>query len=277
MAMLKDNVFSISRFMNLCRKNMVESWRKNLLRVALMYGVMTVIFVWAGYLKYDKLAPDSLDPMIEISIYVFLWFGMICGCISASFTMENMKSKTSRLSALMTPATPFEKYFSRWLVSTIVYVLVFIIAFKLADYTRVIIYSLAYPEHTIAVTKLKYLFVTSGDYSFFAHVPIQTKKLCFVFYFFFQSCFILGSSIWPKNSLVKTFVTGFVIMLLHGFAIGVVGQFLFDEADFTNKMTPENFENNVRDLIFIAGTFFILLNCTLAYFRFRESEIINRW
>ena len=47
---------------------------------------------------------------------------------------------------LMVPATPFEKFFSRWFVFTVVFLVIFLISYKLADYTRFIIYSLAYPE-----------------------------------------------------------------------------------------------------------------------------------
>lgn len=57
-----------------------------------------------------------------------------------------MKSKTSRTVVLMTPATMFEKFFARWLVATCGFILVFLIAFKLADLTRVVFYLLAYPE-----------------------------------------------------------------------------------------------------------------------------------
>ncbi len=44
--MIKDTFFSLPRFMNLCRKEMVESWKSNVLRIVLLYGVMTV--VWSG-------------------------------------------------------------------------------------------------------------------------------------------------------------------------------------------------------------------------------------
>ena len=54
-----------------------------------------------------------------------------------------MKSKTSRTVVLMTPATMFEKFFARWLVATCGFILVFLIAFKLADLTRVVFYLLA--------------------------------------------------------------------------------------------------------------------------------------
>lgn len=271
--MFKDNIFSASRFMNLCRKNMVESWKVNLLRVVLMYAVMAVIFVWSAYFDYKN--PLSNESIIRTSLYVFLWFGTICGCISASLTMENMKSKTSRLSALMTPATPFEKFFSRWLVSTIVYIVVFIIAFTLADYTRVVIYSIAYPEQTIAAAQLKYLFATSGDYAIMQNGP-DTIGALILLYFVFQSCFILGSSIWPKNSLIKTFVAGFAIILLQGFIVGGVAQLLFNNPSFVGKVSPQNYEQNFKYLGLIWGSVIVLFNWILAYFRFKESEIINR-
>ena len=33
--MIKDTFFSLPRFMNLCRKEMVESWKSNVLRIVL--------------------------------------------------------------------------------------------------------------------------------------------------------------------------------------------------------------------------------------------------
>lgn len=56
----------------------------------------------------------------------------------------------------MTPATSFEKYFSRWLVFTVVFLIVFLITYKLADYTKVLVYSLVYPEIT-QLRLLRYL------------------------------------------------------------------------------------------------------------------------
>ena len=50
--MIKDTFFSLPRFMNLCRKEMVESWKSNVLRIVLLYGVMTVVLVWNGYFAY---------------------------------------------------------------------------------------------------------------------------------------------------------------------------------------------------------------------------------
>lgn len=144
--------------MNLCRKEMIENWKSNLLRVALMYGAMAAIMIWNGYLSY-RASQDS-DITWSFNLMIFIWGLWVFGCLSASFTMERMKSKTGRLSVLMTPATSFEKFFSRWLVFTVVFLIVFLITYKLADYTKILVYSLAYPENdAIAVTPLSHCLV----------------------------------------------------------------------------------------------------------------------
>ena len=59
--MIRDTFFSQTRFVNLCRKEMVENWKSNLLRVALMYGAMAVIMLWSGYLSYRAVGVQSGD------------------------------------------------------------------------------------------------------------------------------------------------------------------------------------------------------------------------
>ena len=121
--MIKDTFFSLPRFMNLCRKEMVENWKSNVLRMVLMYGVMAVVMVWNGYFEYRGTSNHvyAEDPAWVFLLVVFIWGLWGFGCLSASFTMERMKTKTSRTSMLMVPATPFEKFFSRWFVFTVVY------------------------------------------------------------------------------------------------------------------------------------------------------------
>ena len=89
--MIKDTFFSLPRFMNLCRKEMVESWRSNVLRMVLMYGVMAVVLVWNGYFEYRYWHSGQIeDPAWTFLLVVFIWSLWVFGCLSASFTMEKM-------------------------------------------------------------------------------------------------------------------------------------------------------------------------------------------
>ena len=115
----------------------------------------------------------------------------------------------------MVPATPFEKFFFSLAGINHRILVVFLIAFKLADYTRVSIYSLIYPDAKGAIlpVNLGYL-VGSGKRWFLFN---ETYELIFVLsiYCFIQSLFVLGSSVWPKNSFLKTFVAVTIIVLIY--------------------------------------------------------------
>lgn len=277
--MIKDTFFSLPRFMNLCRKEMVESWRSNVLRMVLMYGVMAVVMVWNGYFEYRYWHSGQIeDPAWTFLLVVFIWSLWGFGCLSASFTMEKMKTKTSRTSMLMVPATPFEKFFSRWFVFTVVFLVIFLISYKLADYTRFIIYSLAYPEEKdfIIPVDLSHLVGERKTYYTLCRTGLQFGALLSA-YFFVQSLFVLGSSIWPKNSFLKTFASGTVIAIVYFLlAVFMSKMFLENGNYYSENVFTGMSEDTAMSIMIVVGIFFTLMNWTLAYFRFKESEIVNR-
>ena len=276
---MKDTFFSLPRFINLCRKEMVENWRSNVLRMVLMYGVMAVVMVWNGYFEYRYWHSGQIeDPAWTFLLVVFIWSLWGFGCLSASFTMEKMKTKTSRTSMLMVPATPFEKFFSRWFVFTVVFLVIFLISYKLADYTRFIIYSLAYPEEKdfIIPVDLSHLVGERKTYYTLCRTGLQFGALLSA-YFFVQSLFVLGSSIWPKNSFLKTFASGTVIAIVYFLlAVFMSKMFLENGNYYSENVFTGMSEDTAMSIMIVVGIFFTLMNWTLAYFRFKESEIVNR-
>lgn len=277
--MIKDTFFSLPRFMNLCRKEMVENWRSNVLRMVLMYGVMAVVMVWNGYFEYRYWHSGQIeDPAWTFLLVVFIWSLWGFGCLSASFTMEKMKTKTSRTSMLMVPATPFEKFFSRWFVFKVVFLVIFLISYKLADYTRFIIYSLAYPEEKdfIIPVDLSHLVGERKTYYTLCRTGLQFGALLSA-YFFVQSLFVLGSSIWPKNSFLKTFASGTVIAIVYFLlAVFMSKMFLENGNYYSENVFTGMSEDTAMSIMIVVGIFFTLMNWTLAYLRFKESEIVNR-
>lgn len=279
--MIRDTFFSAPRFVSLCRKEMVESWKANLLRFVMMYGIMAIAFIWNGYFQYNH--PEGLinrgitqDPIWTFELGAFIWALVIMGLLSASFIMERMKSKTNRIAMLMTPATMFEKFFSRWLVFTFGFLIVFLIAFKLADWTRVAVYMVSYPElkDIIASTPLSHLVGKGQFWTVFA--DCNYFMLGVSAYFFAQSLFVLGSSIWPKNSFVKTFSAIVVVAIIY-IAIGsVLGKILFEARGVrgVNQDISDEAMTLWTTIIFFGMAIF---NWIVTYFRFKESEIINRW
>ncbi len=275
--MIRDTFFSMPRFVSLCRKEMVESWKANVLRMVLMYGVLAVVFIWNGYLEYDRYDWKGLkeDPVWTFDVIAFIWGIVVMGGLSASFMMERMKTKTGRTAVLMTPATMFEKFFSRWLIFTCCFLVAFFIAFKLADWTRVLYFMAKYPgtDRIASVPLFSYL-VGPAEQHWTAFNDCHEFVLGVSFYFLLQSCFVLGSSVWPKNAFLKTFAAGVLIVIVY----------LLIGAGLVKLFFPENYiggRNFSEDEILFWGNILFslgaLFNWVLAYFRFKESEIINRW
>ena len=187
-----------------------------------------------------------------------------------------MKNKTGRIAVLMTPATSFEKYFSRWLVSVVVFLVVFLIAFRLADYTRVLFYTIAYPDiKAIMPVDLGHLIGDDADHFTIARTTIEFICL-FLCYLFVQSCFILGSTIWPKNSFVKTFAAYSLIIVIYVLISWILTRCLFvNEKDFVfldYGWGCRNFYIVISILLSMGSLF----SWILGYYRFKESEVIHR-
>ena len=286
--MMRDRFFSMPRFLDYCQKDLLENWRTNVLRLVVMYGALAVIFIWISYLRYDywdssnatfyleKLQmSDSQyrDPVWDAQFGVGCFYILIMGTLSASLVMEFMKDRRRRISALMLPATTFEKYFSRWLIYTLGFLLAYAVAFVLADLTRVFIYSLVYPDFTQAIQTFPYGHL--ADENLFG--PIFSTGLntlvCFSLYFAVQSLYVLGSALWPKNAFIKTsaalivvnsiFVTVLVI-LVDSLHFGPYAHFVMEEETALTLVTC---------LLFV----FAIFCWVTAYYRLKEAEIINRW
>ena len=207
---LSDTLFSIHRFTDLCRKEMVENWKTNAMRFVLLYGVLTVLFLWNGAYEYDRYAdevPDYLteDPQWQIVVIFTLVCLMFSGLLSASFVMEGMRNKTGRINLLMTPATSFEKFITRWIIYTFAFLLLYLIAFKLADWTRVLFFSAVHPQLREVIAPVPPNIVLGEDARHWAVFQEVGKfRLAVSFYFFCQSLYVLGSTLWPKNAFLKT-------------------------------------------------------------------------
>lgn len=277
--MIRDTFFDWHRFVNICRKEMVEGWKANLLRMVLMYGVLAIALIWNAYVEYDDYrGREAIERNVwAFGVMAFLWGITVMGCLSASFTMERMKTKTSRMAMLMAPATMFEKFFARWLVFTFGFLVAYLVAYKLADWTRVLIFMAKYPDMgCITQVPLGSYMVGRGDgvghWTVFpdcGHFIVAVSG-----YFFLQSCFVLGSSIWPKNAFLKTFTAGVVMVIAYALIRTMLANWLC-KGGYVDLDKPSE-----GTVLALATAFFFamaLFNWVLAYFRFKESEIIHRW
>lgn len=273
---MKDTFFSFPRFANYFKKVLVEDRKRLLQRIITVFGLLVVfgaIISDSCYQHYMEglkigIVRNEIDPAIDGLMPLFV-FGLFIGCaLSASFIMEPMSSKTSRIYALMLPATSFEKYFVRWFIYTIGYLVVYYLLFLLVDVMRVCVFSVIYPEIDIITFINPYAEIVALR---------DDAPLGFIvsLYLLLQSIFVLGSSLWPKYAFLKTFTAYTILgMAFSAFFAGIMN--LFNRPG-NSYIMPELSD----DTLFLIATCGILLVTLffwwLAYKRFKEMEVVNRW
>ena len=273
---MKDTFFSFPRFANYFKKVLVEDRKRLLQRIITVFGLLVVFGAiisdscYQHYMEALKMGivRNEIDPAIDGLMPLFV-FGLFIGCaLSASFIMEPMNSKTGRIYALMLPATSFEKYFVRWFIYTIGYLVVYYLLFLLVDVMRVCVFSVVYPEIDIITFLNPYAEIVALR---------DDAPLGFIvsLYLLLQSIFVLGSSLWPKYAFLKTFTAYTILgMAFSAFFAGIMN--LFDRPG--NSYIMPELSDDTLFLIATCGVMMVtLFFWWLAYKRFKETEVVNRW
>lgn len=285
-----NNIFDFKRFGLVLYKDMREHGKRYLLQFLMMCGVMSVILIWTSldFLHDMKIIRSYYQTIEHLNIKLLGFSSLMFagfGALMASSLMEPMNSKTKRISFLTSPSSNFEKYLSRWLIVTVGYTIAFFVALWISDALRVSICTVVYPGFDVQFIDLSRLFPAEGsDYSNYLFPEMILFRLILSIYLFVQSLFVLGAVFWEKASFIKTFATGVVISLLYLFLCNCAIQLFYETSnDFGNVINSFAAvvflqEKDCAAWLFLGVLILIaLLNWTLAFFRFRESEIIKRW
>ena len=272
--MMKDTFFNPSRFRRVLVKELKENRRTLLLRAVVLYGILAVTMLWQGYLTYSRFAGidggwhREEDPIWNTIFFMFA-FGLYgFGAICASLAFADMRDKSGRLALLMVPATGFEKFFARWLVYCLLFVPVFFLLFELADLTRVGVCSWLYPGSNVLIAPVNVF----GEHFLYSGI---SRGSFVALFFFVQSFFLLGGAVWPRNAFLKTFAVGTALSVAYAIAFTLLMKMLADMG-----LDGFWFEARRGDAMFwmlVSGcSLFGIVNLLIAYYRFKEWEIVSR-
>ncbi|MCM1094554.1 MAG: hypothetical protein NC421_11430 [Lachnospiraceae bacterium] len=265
--MKRSDSFSISRLGMLFKQDYIENYRQLFLSSGFIALLLSVIYILicSNSRYYADDSAFNLN-MKHYSIGWLLAVFIISGMIAGSSMFSSMRRSAGRLSSLMVPASQFEKFIERWIVAVPGYIIVFAIAAFVADLIRIGFCEWILERSTTAIT-LNDIF--DGIY------PLPKKiATALLLFMFAQSFFVLGSIVWQKLAVVKTF---WVLVAIGAFYAAVAGwiMYTFQNPELTYRSAGSMFDNDA--LIYTGIAVATLFNYGTAYMRFRESEIINRW
>ena len=265
-----NNIFSISRFTLLLKKDIAENIRLYAIGAAsLLFGLATLMVLFTPMMSLPE---EGGQFFATFPIYNIFVFGV---CIAASLMFAPMRTKQGRISLFTLPATSTEKYLEQVFVHIICFTVMFVCCVILAEGIRMVVAPLLWgPGATggaYAVDRyINHFSFSPGGVSAMVFANLEAVGITFnllmaVFAagaFCSVGIFSLGAALWPKYSFIKTYVGSLccadsirnrsVDSVRHHRSYGfrpIWGYRLTRFLDFSGSGTVGNRSGNVRGII----------------------------
>ena len=278
-----NQTFDWSRFTAALRKELVENKRAILFTLLGTYGLLTMIMI------LGNLSTSTHDAVYESLTYcvpqkfVYMFLGLAI-MIVASLAFRKLTSKTGRIEMFTSPSSMLEKFLVNTLIYVIGYLVAFFICAQLADLTRIAVLWFFKDEYFIVPGPINFLnlipdAVDGFGFGSAAEIPGEPSKWMTINLIIGllagPGLFLLGSIVWPRLSLLKTFAAVYGLETILGITfmivainlnMGNVGWWIF----------------NHLEQIMIAMTIFtvfqLILYWGLSWYLFKRKDVISlKW
>ncbi len=262
--MKTTNIISPNRLLYLLKRDILS----NINTTLIVFGAATaVIYLISVIMAYNS-APSG---QLYFSLFTNLLFAG--GFIVTSMVFKEMHRKETAQNYLLLPASNFEKFFSRLLISTIGFALITVVGVTVISYLSEGVNSLIFKRHNVIFNPFT-----------------KTVWLLMAHYLVAQSIFFLGAVFFRRYHFIKTINVIFLIQLsLSIIAVLFIRIIFFDFFDGFFGLNEISFQiqwdalkiNPVTiKVLFTTGKILYWLVpaplfWTISYFRLKEAEVKN--
>jgi hypothetical protein len=252
-----NKYFDIYRIANLMRRSAILNTRMVLIAFAAIGGLLLIVFLSDTFFHGDI----NYTPMMNL-FHVILFAG---GFIFTSQSFNELQKPEKGYHYLTLPASHLEKLFTKWLFSTIIYLV--------AAYLALYVIALIGSGLSVALLKADFKFPALQNYEPFRMAGI---------YLVLQPIFLLGAAYFKRHSFLKTLLTIIVIALITGIFTTIASYILFgssglESSNFAGSNTPiphivftETIPHLSKILFwYVMGPFFLIVS----YFRLTERQV----
>lgn len=173
--------------------------------------LLGLIGIWGLFLLSGIFAGMIADVGLIVEIPCFMILSSFVSTIGASLAFSSMKTKEGRISALMLPASRFEKFFVRWLATVPCLIIVIALGWLFGDLVRIGVERMNNFEGPSFWSLLEQTLGRTGDskmeWNFFVTICITSFLVTQAFYFF-------GAILWPRLSFIKTMAALQILQLV---------------------------------------------------------------
>ena len=215
-----NNIFNTKRFGMLFIKHISEHYKTYLMAIAVLIGVM---LLGGSFIVY--LIPGGIDKQVQTILFVPIFF--LAGTIFTSTIFADFGDSKKAIAALTLPASHFEKFLVGWLVSYVIFSVVFISSF-----------------YTILIILLNLKHVTNQHTEVF-NVFAEPASSLFVVFTLLHSISFYGAILFKKFHFIKAafgffICVGILTVLNTYFVKALFGREVRPAVPFSNIVFFEN-------------------------------------
>ena len=281
-----NQTFDWSRFTAALRKELVENKRAILFTLLGTFGMLTMIMILGNIsVSTNTDASNAIKESLECylpqkMVYAFLSFAIL---IVASLAFRKLTSKTGRIEMFTSPSSTLEKFLVNALIYVIGYIVAFFICAQLADLTRIAALWFFRNEYFIVPGPINFLNLIPDAVDGFgfgmASPGNPSKWLAINIYIGLLAgpgLFLLGSILWPRLSLLKTFAAVYGFETILGIIIMIVA-FNIKDMEAVGFWVMNHLED-----IMIAMTIFAVVQAILywglSWYLFKRKDVVSlKW
>lgn len=278
-----NQTFDWSRFTAALRKELVENKRAILFTIIGIYGLLTMIMILGNLVSglsgeaFEELGTNAPKAFIGSVLSLVV-------CVTASLAFRNLTTKTGRTYLLTSPSSTLEKF----LVNVLIYVVGAIAAYlacaQLADLTRIAAlwwfrsdtFNVPGPINFLdCVGAMRHNFDNISELSnSFSGIGIAM----WISIIASAGVYLLGSVLWPRLALLKTFAAFYVIEFAL-FLIAAPLFYVFGDMEtlgqwFFNFVMDGNFSIT----LVIINIVYAIIAWSLAWYIFKHKDVVSlKW
>ena len=211
--------FDFGRFGHVLRLDVQQNRRRYLKYLAICY-LACLIAEFILFYKPSRYGSDFVAVTINSAANSFILIQFWMMLAGASTLFENLKTKGGRQAELTLPATNAEKFLSRYLLSTVGFLALFLTGFVAADLTRMAVVPLL--GHSLPSTVPAFFETLFGrsDSLITINGEAVSRALCVRIYLLAtlgmiltHACYLVGSALLRKNVFVLTSLALFALIV----------------------------------------------------------------
>lgn len=264
---MKNQSISLRRLGLVMKHDFLSNLKSYLLQITFLWIAMLVVICIA--LPHSIYYPQSFSIESTMNtlknwFFVFL-FGS--GCLFASTMGNNVNTKSQRINTLMLPASMLEKYLAQWIKYVIMCPIIFYVGWLLMNVFGNWITAIIFKTTDAPL-------MTLSKVAEAAHMDCSDMLQLFLIYLCVQSIFILGSAFWPRFSCIKTMIAMWILGMIEALVLWFA---VLRPMFLSGKFIDMDYGSTLNEGSIVGIIIFVtLFNWIFPYFRFKETDVVQR-